>query len=63
VWTNLIKHTGRDRIDHPQGAHDDIANAVAGALDLASGKSEPGWISYAREMVTGVSRTAGSGGG
>jgi hypothetical protein len=50
--------TGRDRIDHPQGAHDDIANAAAGALGLASGESEPGWISYAREMVTGVSRTA-----
>ena len=49
--------TGRDRIDHPQGAHDDIANAAAGALGLASGESEPGWISYAREMVTGVSRT------
>jgi hypothetical protein len=26
---------GRDKIDHPRGCHDDIANAVAGALVLA----------------------------
>ena len=26
---------GRDTIDHPPGAHDDLANAVAGALVLA----------------------------
>jgi hypothetical protein len=34
---------GRDRIDHPPGpnAHDDIANAVAGALVLAAGKPSP----------------------
>jgi hypothetical protein len=31
---------GRDVIDHPRNQHDDIANAVAGALVLA--KSEPG---------------------
>jgi len=29
---------GRDSIDHGPGAHDDIANAVAGALVLASGR-------------------------
>ncbi len=29
---------GRDSIDHPPGAHDDIANAVAGALVLAATK-------------------------
>lgn len=27
---------GRDTVDHPRGAHDDIANSVAGALLLAS---------------------------
>jgi hypothetical protein len=27
---------GRDAIDHPAGAHDDVANAMAGALLLAS---------------------------
>jgi hypothetical protein len=30
---------GRDSIDHGPGAHDDIANAVAGALVLASAKT------------------------
>jgi hypothetical protein len=25
---------GKDKIDHPSGMHDDIANAVAGALVL-----------------------------
>jgi hypothetical protein len=52
--SNLERRTssaGRDRIDHPQGAHDDIANAAAGALGLATGSSEPGWIAYARDMV------------
>jgi hypothetical protein len=29
---------GRDSIDHPPGAHDDIANAVAGALVAAAGQ-------------------------
>ena len=29
---------GRDSIDHPPGAHDDVANAVAGALVLAATK-------------------------
>jgi hypothetical protein len=26
---------GRDKVDHPRGGHDDIANAAAGALVLA----------------------------
>ena len=29
---------GRDSIDHCRGAHDDVANAVAGAIVLASKK-------------------------
>jgi hypothetical protein len=29
---------GRDTISHPPGGHDDLANAVAGALTLAAGK-------------------------
>ena len=29
---------GRDSVDHPRGAHDDLANAAAGALWLASTK-------------------------
>jgi len=27
---------GRDSIDHPPGAHDDVANAAAGVLVLAT---------------------------
>ena len=27
---------GRDRIDHPRGLHDDVANSVAGCLVMAS---------------------------
>jgi hypothetical protein len=30
---------GRDRIDHPAGAHDDLSNAAAGALVLAGEES------------------------
>jgi hypothetical protein len=30
---------GRDSIDHPPGAHDDVANAVAGCLTGIVGKS------------------------
>jgi hypothetical protein len=30
------RSTGRDIIDHPPGAHDDIANAVAGAVTIAA---------------------------
>jgi hypothetical protein len=33
--------TGRDSIDHPPGAHDDVVNAVAGALVLAVGGAAP----------------------
>src|SRR5262245_58947577 len=29
---------GKDSIDHPKGSHDDVANAAAGALELASGR-------------------------
>ena len=29
---------GRDSIDHPPGAHDDLANAIAGAAHIASGR-------------------------
>lgn len=32
---------GRDSIDHPPGGHDDVANAVAGAIDLVLGAH--GW--------------------
>lgn len=32
---------GKDSIDHAPGAHDDVANSVAGALLLASAKKKP----------------------
>jgi hypothetical protein len=36
---------GRDSIDHPPGGHDDLVNAVAGALVL-TGHQKPGLIEY-----------------
>ena len=36
---------GRDSIDHPPGAHDDLANAALGALVLAAGRHAPLQIS------------------
>ncbi len=35
---------GRDSIDHPQGQHDDCANAALGALLLAAGKVSSGRV-------------------
>jgi hypothetical protein len=35
-----VARGGRDSVDHPRGAHDDIANAVAGAADLTGGRRE-----------------------
>jgi hypothetical protein len=40
---------GRDSIDHAPGAHDDIANAAAGALTLAS-KPEAETKTYAIDV-------------
>jgi hypothetical protein len=33
--------SGRDSIDHAPGAHDDLANAVAGSLVAVAGKADP----------------------
>ena len=38
---------GRDSIDHAPGAHDDVANAVAGALLLATAKRPQAWVGAA----------------
>ena len=46
---------GRDSIDHAPGAHDDLANAVAGAIcgtSMAQGGPE-GWIEYLRRLNAG----------
>lgn len=45
---NLERRTargGKDLIDHPPGAHDDAANAVAGAIVLALAINQPMEIS------------------
>jgi hypothetical protein len=50
--TSLERRTsrgGRDSIDHAPGSHDDIANAVAGALVTAY--IEPGIPNFNRELV------------
>jgi hypothetical protein len=45
---------GKDTIDHAPGAHDDVANAVAGAIVMAGGASEPGWLAYMREEAARI---------
>jgi hypothetical protein len=42
-------HGGKDSIDHAPGAHDDVANAVAGALVTAY--KEPGIKNFNRPLV------------
>jgi hypothetical protein len=53
--------SGKDSIDHAPGAHDDLANSVAGALTMAAGGRPPmkisaGAMARARERPTGGSR-------
>jgi hypothetical protein len=38
---------GRDKIDHPRGQHDDLANVAAGALTLASSASKAPQLLFA----------------
>jgi hypothetical protein len=39
---------GRDSIDHPPGMHDDVANAVAGAVESVVGKTRRGGLTQQR---------------
>jgi hypothetical protein len=51
--TGLERRTsrgGRDSIDHPPGAHDDLANSVAGVISMLAADEEPGMLGYYREM-------------
>jgi len=52
---------GKDSIDHGPGAHDDIANAVAGALVLASAKTPmiitDAVLQWSRQPVLAAQRT------
>jgi hypothetical protein len=48
--TSLERRTargGKDSIDHPPSAHDDIANCVAGALVLANSETKLGGLLFA----------------
>jgi hypothetical protein len=44
---------GRDNIDHVRGAHDDVANAVAGAVQLAATKATS-WAREKRKVLRSV---------
>jgi hypothetical protein len=52
---------GRDNIDHPQGGHDDICNAVAGAAGLAKKGayvSDLSWVSSPTDDADAEARAA-----
>ena len=62
-FTGLERRTsrsGRDTVDHAPGAHDDLANAVAGALLLANSGKRPmtaeEWRAYERQFVGWMGR-------
>jgi hypothetical protein len=48
-----VARGGRDSIDHAPGAHDDVANAAAGALVLAAGRPSKAetWAAWARVNI------------
>ena len=48
-----LRAAGRDSIDHGPGAHDDLANAVAGALVLAAGESDYAalWMKFGEALA------------
>lgn len=45
--------SGRDRVDHRPGAHDDRANSAAGALTLAGMNTESGFLTYMKAKAEG----------
>ena len=49
---------GRDTIDHPPGSHDDMANAIAGAIVNASRPAGPiGWVLTRHDPPASPART------
>jgi len=50
-----VSNTGRDSIDHTRGAHDDVANSVAGVMALLSKTHEEKIVS----LITGKTITPG----
>ena len=58
-----VRGGGRDRVDHPKGYHDDVANAAAGALvhaHLDSGYSPAQRMADNLKLAEGYRRLAGS---
>ncbi|MGO9038186.1 MAG: hypothetical protein ACLQKH_09390 [Steroidobacteraceae bacterium] len=48
---------GRDSVDHPRGAHDDHANAAAGALRLAApAKASRSWFDASPQEIQNIQR-------
>ena len=50
---------GRDSVDHGYNAHDDVANAAAGALVLSLGECAGGrltWIEKLKEIAAGIAK-------
>ena len=50
--------SGRDIIDHPRGGHDDLINAAAGALVLASAEMDGGFDWGGEAYLAGLARFA-----
>jgi hypothetical protein len=46
---------GRDSIDHAPGAHDDLANAAAGAL-ASFRTTASAWVAYVKDLAESVQR-------
>lgn len=53
-----VARGGRESIDHPPKGHDDVANAVAGALSLVRDREGPSVGMFLTSRVRGVHRTA-----
>jgi hypothetical protein len=54
---NLERRThrsGKDSIDHPDGSHDDVANAVCGVIALAQERGAPTMMTPLFEFLAGV---------
>jgi hypothetical protein len=52
---------GRDSVDHPRGAHDDLANSVCGALLLAGGRRITCWFDLSLEQSAAIGRALARG--
>ncbi|HEX5461065.1 MAG TPA: hypothetical protein VFX20_13960 [Steroidobacteraceae bacterium] len=50
---------GRDSVDHPRGAHDDIANSTAGALLLVAAKRAGSWFDHDPDVLGAFLKRAG----